>query len=458
MADQNPGGTGRLRERRIARMFTQAQVAERLEQLAWLEHRRRVGINADMVSKWERGLKRPSPFYRKLLCELFGAGPEEFDFAGPNGEVAAAAVSVVQTPMAVGLLDVLGTGVEVLHASLFAFWREDMLNRRQLLVTLGLTPAAVGLGSLDVALGLGEPAVQTFRGHETVAALEEVAQRLEASYHRARPESLLLPAGALADTAERYIVGSRSPRFRRPLLGIVARGQLLAGRLSFFDLHRPMEARAHLDLAREAAVESQDSLLAAAALGHMAFLPAEQHQLAAASAYIEGARAGVSSVRGRPIVGWLGAVESEVRAEAGEHHAARLALEVAGEFLDTSTSDALPVWFDFYDSTRFLGFEGFAMRRAGDLDAARRSLESALAPNQIQIPKQRAVMMLDLGSVCADQGDVDRGCALATDAVVALREAGYATAVARLKEFRAALPDTRHPAARLLDEAVADLS
>jgi hypothetical protein len=66
--------------------------------------------------------------------------------------------------------------------------------------------------------------------------------------------------------------------------------------------------------------------------------------------------------------------------------------------------------------------------------------------------------MLDLASVCAQQGDIDAGCALATDAVVSLRDAGYATAVERLREFNDALPDTKHPAARLLEEAIVDLS
>jgi hypothetical protein len=38
------------------------------------------------------------------------------------------------------------------------------------------------------------------------------------------------------------------------------------------------------------------------------------------------------------------------------------------------------------------------------------------------------------------------------------RSAGYATAIDRLDEFRGAIPDPRHPAVRLLDETLADLS
>jgi hypothetical protein len=122
---------------------------------------------------------------------------------------------------------------------------------------------------------------------------------------------------------------------------------------------------------------------------------------------------------------------------------------------DTSV---FPEWFDYFDETRLAGFEGFMLRSAGDPDAARVEVERALAATSPRFPKQRSVTMLDLASVCAELGDIDAGCALATDAVVSLRAAGYATAVERLREFSHALPDAGHPAARLLEEAIVELS
>jgi hypothetical protein len=119
---------------------------------------------------------------------------------------------------------------------------------------------------------------------------------------------------------------------------------------------------------------------------------------------------------------------------------------------------AVPVWFDFFDERRLGGFEGFTLRKAGDATAARFHLELAIAPDPRTGPKQRAVSMIDLGVVCVEQGDIDEGCRLATDAVLTLRQAGYAKAVDRLAEFQTVLPDPRHPAATLLHEAVAELS
>jgi transcriptional regulator with XRE-family HTH domain len=58
----------RLRELRTDLGWTQQELADRISHLAWMERRERVGVNADMVAKWERGVKGVSPRYRELLC------------------------------------------------------------------------------------------------------------------------------------------------------------------------------------------------------------------------------------------------------------------------------------------------------------------------------------------------------------------------------------------------------
>ena len=73
----------RLRECRRVNDLTQVDAAEALAKLAWVRDGRRVGINADMVSKWERGLKEPSRSYRGLI-----------DAASREGQPAAPPVAV----------------------------------------------------------------------------------------------------------------------------------------------------------------------------------------------------------------------------------------------------------------------------------------------------------------------------------------------------------------------------
>ena len=105
---------------------------------------------------------------------------------------------------------------------------------------------------------------------------------------------------------------ARGQEVRRALLGILTRANLLAGRLSFFDLHESFQARAHLDLAREAAGEAGSPLLSAVVLGHLAFLPAEKHNFPATASYLAGARDSLSRQPASLVAAWISAIESEM--------------------------------------------------------------------------------------------------------------------------------------------------
>jgi len=67
----------RLRELRTELGWTQQEQADRLLPLAWMKGDKHAGINADMVAKWERGVKDVSPRYRELLYRLFGVTPDQ---------------------------------------------------------------------------------------------------------------------------------------------------------------------------------------------------------------------------------------------------------------------------------------------------------------------------------------------------------------------------------------------
>lgn len=82
MTDQQFRG-GRLREFREGRGLTQQDVADEVSKLAWFRNGVRVGVNADVVSKWERGLKRPSTLYRDLLCLRYETPDAHLGIAGP---------------------------------------------------------------------------------------------------------------------------------------------------------------------------------------------------------------------------------------------------------------------------------------------------------------------------------------------------------------------------------------
>ena len=80
-------GQNRLRAYRLAAGLTQEEVAEALANLAWERDRERLAVDANHVSKWERGVIRPRKFYRRLFCILYGATEEDLGLRPPRPSV-----------------------------------------------------------------------------------------------------------------------------------------------------------------------------------------------------------------------------------------------------------------------------------------------------------------------------------------------------------------------------------
>src|SRR5947209_15688307 len=69
----------RLTEARIERNWSQQDVADR------------IGTTHLNVSRWERGLTKPGPYFRSKLCSLFGKSEYELDLASSVVTLAEAA-------------------------------------------------------------------------------------------------------------------------------------------------------------------------------------------------------------------------------------------------------------------------------------------------------------------------------------------------------------------------------
>ena len=93
MGHADPGGQGkraransRLKAQRARLGLTQQEVAEAITTLAWENGRRHLGVDAAMVSKWERGEKLPRPLYRRLLCALYNCTQEDLGLRQTPGD------------------------------------------------------------------------------------------------------------------------------------------------------------------------------------------------------------------------------------------------------------------------------------------------------------------------------------------------------------------------------------
>lgn len=78
--ERNHAANNLLRDQRKRRGLTQDDVARALADLAWQQLGLQVGVDAGMVSKWERGEKLPRRAYRRLLCQIFGVNEQDMGF------------------------------------------------------------------------------------------------------------------------------------------------------------------------------------------------------------------------------------------------------------------------------------------------------------------------------------------------------------------------------------------
>lgn len=448
----------RLKEFREARGWTQQDVAEQIARLAWLRRREHVGVNADMVAKWERGEKRPSPRYRDLLCLLFGTDAAALGI----GQVLQVAPQVSSEPAegsliatlagAASLVDQLGAAGAILQPRMFGVWKDELMQRRALLKLIGLASAAGLAPSHEDVSRPGKPTP------ETLQDLDFLAGRYQALYHSTAPAVLMTPVVAHLDTLRGLLRQAANAPVRRRLLANQARVAMLAGRLAFFDLRDSLSARGYYNLALESAREVGDNLQGAAALAHMAFIPAADYGFGAALDYL---RAAADHAARRPdtrVTSWLSAVESEIQTNAGSPAEALTAIDRARETLVKPGLDADLPWFDYYNATRLSGFAGYALLRAGKTEESHGELTEAVSRLPHAAVKQRAVFLADIASVHLACGDLDEACRTAGDAAEQLRRAGYAIGFGRLREFRAAVERWSDSIpVRALDEQLAAL-
>ncbi|MER7416693.1 helix-turn-helix domain-containing protein [Micromonospora peucetia] len=305
--------------------------------------------------------------------------------------------------------------------------QEDEMRRRTAIQALAASPLAF-VDQAEVV-----PELQ-------VSRLERNAEIYRHLYHGSgKPRDLLSLARDHLDTAVDVVRQLPDGGLKRRVLSTRSEVATLAGRLTFFDLQRPADARGYFGLAHEAAIQVGDGLLAAAALGHLAFVPAAEHNTSAAISYLAGA-ADHARRSGVPVVqSWIAAVESEVLGTANAAGTLR-ALDQAAARLSRPADAAPPVWFDYYSADRLDGFRGRAFLQLGRPEEARSALAVALRGLGPMAVKQKAVFLIDIASsYLGDHPQLDQACDLAGDAAATLAMAGYATASTRLQEFRTRL-------------------
>jgi transcriptional regulator with XRE-family HTH domain len=274
-------GLPKLRAARLAAGWTQQQVATKLQFLARARGDDHSLVNADMVSKWERGEKGISARYRLLLCQLFGMTPEQLGLdpiaADETSPRPARDPESLLTLLdnAAALLDQLGAAGNTLTPHLLAAWRETTKSHRTM-------------------LGLIDPAEPAHLAAASIEDYEHLANRYDELHPTADPLALAQSVNAHVQAVSQALRGNHQPDTRRRLLRNLAHVATLAGRLAHEKLNDPFIARAHYSLALDAAREAGDHGAAATVLSHNAQLAQAEGHSAAALDHLSAAHARAS--------------------------------------------------------------------------------------------------------------------------------------------------------------------
>jgi transcriptional regulator with XRE-family HTH domain/tetratricopeptide (TPR) repeat protein len=257
------------------------------------------------------------------------------------------------------------------------------------------------------------------------------------------------------------LIASVPEAARRPLAAAIAESSLLAGRIEFFDMQSPVEAQESFVTALQAAQDAHDSLMGAAVLAHMVFIPAFSGDSRRAEeardkvrAAREFARRGSASPEMRA---WLDAVEAEAETRFGDTRKALQLISHAEEIYAREDPRPSPPWLDWFSPVRLAGFKGNTLLVARRLGQARETLQNALDSLPENAVKQRSVFLGDLAAVAISEEKPEEACRLAEMALEQLSRTWYATGMARIRSVRESLTRWESlPAVRRLDERLYD--
>jgi transcriptional regulator with XRE-family HTH domain len=440
---QTTAGRPRLHQLRHEAGWTQQQLADKLAHLAWAHGQEHAAVNADMVAKWERGVKGISPRYRALLCQLFGVTAAQLGFApapqtAPSRPARDAESLVSLLDDAASLLDQLGAAGTALAPQMLSAWKDTVTSRRTM------------LGLLDPAAT--DPAGHAHAATATITDLEQLAERYLTLHVSADPAALLTPVAAHIRMARAALSREHTDAERRRLRRNLATVATLAGRLAYDDLGDALSGRAYYNLALDNAREVGDHQAAAIVLGYTAQLAHAEGMTTAARDHL--AATLIHAEHAPAIHPWLATIQATIHADSGDHTAAADALRRAEP---TANQPAMqPYLLLDYGPADLSAATGHTLLQAGHLTAARAALTAALDQLPPTLRRERILILIDLAMTELRAGHLPDACRHALSAADLLHRTPYTTGTTRLRTFRTAAARPIGPRAlRALDNLLA---
>ena len=269
-----------LRRQRLLRGWSLQRVADEICALA-VSDGRMPGVSAAMVSCWEMGKKKPSPFYQERLCLIYGLAADQL-----------------------GLMD----AAESASGSQF----NQKSSRRSFIQTMGVVSTGVMVAPHILSQYKSLPISK-----ESITNLAAITQQYRMMQRRG-DTFIRHGLNAHIATLQEALETSSNDHLRRELWRILAQTQLVA-RLNWHGTKKSelTQVKDLNEAAIDSAEHSGDKILLGAAVGHLAHLYLREEQdTRIASQLLESAREQVQG--GHILHGWFDIVSAAIAAKEGK--------------------------------------------------------------------------------------------------------------------------------------------
>jgi tetratricopeptide (TPR) repeat protein len=405
--------------------------SELLRRMGALSPERDLGVDESLIYRWERGEKGkprtlPGTHYRALLGRVC------------DNEVGS--LSEIARREFLGKLAAIGgpsmffsfTGMEVLIGS--THW----------------TASPNAIEQAVVALSTGNAFDMTADHVGQITALYEYLR------NRIPGRQLINPVRTHIEFIAQHLrESSLTADSRSALVSALGEASVLAGVLSFWDLHDEGGARSHFQKANDAAREAGDHALWVFSLGFAAELETYIEQPQRALPLNRAAQGGAANVASPHMRSWLASAEAQALARAGSDDVAmHRALENAHkEMARTKSGEPGERWIRFFDPARLEAYEGATLAKAGQGRSALRVLRQAAIDTSPSLKSYHAEIGADTAEALAHEGEIDESCQYLAKAFNLANSLNYRDGLRRVLNVRQQLDQWNNTAAvKDLDE------
>ncbi len=395
----------RLRLQRRLRGWSQEEVAAGLHRVAASLGEPELGVDATMISRWERGTRRPRPRYVRLLCHLF--------------ELPAEQLGVVED-----------TDVAAFPEHYQDVLEDDDVERREF---IGKVAALLGVAAVPAPM-LGfqpagpEPWERLTRvlkqpgkiDQATVDHLEQITMALESlGPTQVSSKALFGPVTGHLDAITLMLQGSLPPELRSRLCSLAGETAGLAGWLRW-DMDDPEGASVYFETGLEAAREGEDKALGAYLMASAATQPPYRENPEERVRQINGTTHGFSRHDATPAAQvWIAAKEADAFALMGDADGCLRALDRAEHALllvDNYDPVRRPL-HNHVNATWLAGERGASLAKLGRSAEARAILQRVLSSLGPSNERDRLWLFTSLASTYLQDQEPEEACRVACTAL-----------------------------------------